>query len=506
MSVVDCSQTAPGDRTVEVCVIGSGYGGATAAWELALAGREVLVLEEGGDRTGPRLTQRDGAMYDQLYMDRGGRTTSDRSISVLQGRALGGGGVINACDVVPFHEEVMRHWQRQHGLTGFGPEALAPFSARALEDLSANFPREDQLNANNRLLRKGSEALGWKGEVMRHNRVDCGGVGTCLIGCPLDRKRNARFVAIPEAQRAGAIFYTRARVTKLEDPTAELKTLRVQRLDAKGYHAVGELTVRAKVVILAANAIGSTALLLRSGVGNAQVGRHVSLQPQLPITARFDEEVRFARGIPQAYAVTQFEQLDHPQHGLWGFRVEAIAGTPGIVGSILPEVGAAGVESMKQFQHLAAALLLAPDASPGRVRVEANGRLRVDFPFDDELRARFRAAVKAAARVYFAAGAKEVQVPLVPALRLRSEADLTAVDAIPFASATAPFLSAHQQGGVRFSPNERDGAANPDGLVYGTRGVFVVDSSGFPSSASSHTMAPIITVSRYLTRRLLAGG
>lgn len=500
---LDCSKSSPGDLTVEVCIVGSGCGGATAAWELALAGKDVLVLEEGGDFTGAKLTQRDGAMYDQLYMDRGGRTTTDLSISVLQGRALGGGGVINACDVVPISDPVLRHWQRKYGLIDFSPEALAPFRDRAFQDLSANTPREDQVNANNRLLRKGTEALGWKGEVMRHNRVDCAGVGTCLIGCPLDRKKNPRFVAIPAAQAAGAQFFTRARVTRIDDAGQELKTLQVRRLDAKGYHEVGGFTVKAKVVILAANAIGSTALLLRSGLGNANVGKFVSLQPQLPVTAMFEEGVRFFRGIPQSWAVTEFEQHDHPEHGLWGFRLEAVAGTPGIVGSILPELGVAGLERMKHYQNLAASLLLLPDAPQGSVRVEPNGRLRIDYALDDEQRARFRAAIKAVARVYLAAGAKEIYVPSIPPLRLTSEAELGLVDALPFTPASMPFLSAHQQGGVRFSPDEKGGGANPDGLVYGTRGVYVFDSSGFPSSSSSHTMTPIITVSRYLARKLV---
>ncbi len=53
-------------------------------------------------------------------------------------------------------------------------------------------------------------------------------------------------------------------------------------------------------------------------------------------------------------------------------------------------------------------------------------------------------------------------------------------------------------------PWARDGAAEPDGRVYGTRDVYVFDSSGFPSSASSHTMTPILTIARYLSQRLLA--
>ncbi|MDH4281910.1 MAG: FAD-dependent oxidoreductase, partial [Myxococcales bacterium] len=72
--ITDLSKTAaPEAITAEICVIGSGCGGATAARLLAEAGHEVVVLEEGRDATGAELTQRDAAMYDQLYMDRGGR-------------------------------------------------------------------------------------------------------------------------------------------------------------------------------------------------------------------------------------------------------------------------------------------------------------------------------------------------------------------------------------------------------------------------------------------------
>jgi len=78
-----------------------------------------------------------------------------------------------------------------------------------------------------------------------------------------------------------------------------------------------------------------------------------------------------------------------------------------------------------------------------------------------------------------------------------------AVDALGLAPATAPLLSAHQQGAVRMAPSPRDGAADPEGRVYGARDVYVLDSSGFPTSASSHTMVPILTVAGALTRALV---
>lgn len=504
-AIVDLSRAGlPPDLTVEVCIVGSGSAGATAAWELGRAGREVLVLEEGGDFTGPALTERESAMYEQLYMDRGGRTTGDMGVTVMQGRVLGGGGVINACDIVPIPDGVLRHWQMSYGLTDYSPEALAPYRQRALEDLSANVPDEAQLNANNRLLRAGAQALGWRGEVMHHNRVGCIGIGACLIGCPEDAKRNPRLVAIPAAVAAGVRFWTRARAVRIEHADAEMKTVRVRRLDAAGHHEQDECTVRARVVILAANAVASAELLLRSGLGNEHVGRQLSLQPQLPVFALFDQEVRSFRGIPQAYAVTEFEDGADDRHGWWGFRIESIGGTPGIVAANVPVYGHDAKELMHRFSHFGSALCLTPDDPQGRVVVEPSGRLRIDYALTDEQRTRLRAAARAAARLFLAAGARRVFLTVTPPVTVTSEAELDAIDRIDFRPATAPLISAHQQGGVRFAPSARDGGADPDGRVYGTRDLYVFDSSGFPSSASSHTMTPIITIAHYLTQRLLA--
>lgn len=502
--IVDLSDGRGHDRTTDVCIVGSGCAGATAARVLAEAGVDVVVLEEGGDRTGRALTQRDAEMYGALYADRGGRSTEDLAITVLQGRALGGGGVINAADVVPIPDAVLEHWGRRFGLSDLSPEALAPHRAAALADLGARPIAEEQLNEANRLLREGARALGLRGEIMMHNRVGCAGLGTCLIGCPLDAKRNPRFVAVPAALAAGADFLLRVRAVRVEDATAEIKTVVCRTLDPAGHRERGELRVRARRVIVAGSAIATPQLLLRSGIGNQHVGRGLMLQPQLPIVAVFDRPIHAFRGIPQAFAITEHERDDDPEHGLWGFRIEAIMGTPGIVSTLLPFVGREGPRTMAGYDRIAAALLLVPDAPSGEVALRASGRPRIAYTMRDDVVRRMRHAAREAARIYLAAGAREVLVPVVPPVIVRSERDLDALDRMDLRPASAPILSAHQQGTVRFGTSEREGAADPEGRVYGARDVLAFDSSLFPSSASSHTMAPIITVARHLSERLLA--
>jgi choline dehydrogenase-like flavoprotein len=490
--------------STEICIIGSGCGGGTAARLLSEAGHEVVVLEEGRDVVGPERTQRDAAMYDQLYMDRGGRATHDLSVSVLQGRVLGGGGVINACDVVPSPEGVLRHWVTKYGLEDFAPERFAPFQEDALADLSASPIPESLVNVANDKLRTGANALGLRGEVMRHNRVGCQGLGTCLIGCPIHAKRNPRMVALPKALAAGARIYTRARAIRIRKAAEEIKQIEVRTLDPHGYHEQAEIEVHAKIVIVAANAIASAQLLLRSGIGNEHVGRNLTLQPQLPVIGIFDERIAAFDGVPQSFAVTEFEEEDNAEFGLWGYRIEGIMGTPGIVSTLLPFSGAEAMRSMARYDHMAASLLLVPDAPSGQVEVSRDGRLTIRYEQRRDHQDRLRHAIETTAKIYLEAGAREVVVPALPALVIRSAREAGRAREIGFAPASAPLISAHQQGTVRFAAHERDGGADLDGRVHGTRDVYVFDSSGFPTSASSHTMTPIIAASRMLTTKLMS--
>ena len=72
-------------------------GGAVVAKELAEAGRDVVLLEQGGHYTKDDFTQREDEMMPLLYEDMGQRATVDQTILILQGRNVGGSTVHNLC-------------------------------------------------------------------------------------------------------------------------------------------------------------------------------------------------------------------------------------------------------------------------------------------------------------------------------------------------------------------------------------------------------------------------
>ena len=93
----------------DACIVGSGPGGAMMASRLARAGVSVVVIEEGGYHTRDEFDMQEATAFPRLYQDRGNRATADLSIAILQGRAVGGGTVVNWTTSYRTPDDVLRH-------------------------------------------------------------------------------------------------------------------------------------------------------------------------------------------------------------------------------------------------------------------------------------------------------------------------------------------------------------------------------------------------------------
>src|SRR5262252_5477140 len=103
----------------DVVIVGSGAGGAPVAAELAEAGYDVVVLEEGAYYQTRDFTADTSAMVRQLYRD-GGATMAIGNPPVLyqEGRAVGGSTVINGGMSWRTPEKILARWETDLGLDG----------------------------------------------------------------------------------------------------------------------------------------------------------------------------------------------------------------------------------------------------------------------------------------------------------------------------------------------------------------------------------------------------
>lgn len=466
------------ERT-DVCVIGSGAGGGVAAGLLAEAGREVLVLEEGEHVPKERMNQREEQMYPLLYRDGGNQFTDDGGVSVLQGRCVGGSTVVNMADVVPVPAGVLAHWRAHFGRTRYSDERWEEVGVAAMAAIGTNRIQASQLNRNATLLLEGGRSLGLDGDAFLHNRVGCIGSGYCMVGCSYDSKQSVALTWIPRALATGrAQVQTEARVERLDRDGRRVTTVH-------GYLRNGApFTVEADHVILAAGAVHSPLILAKSFVGGRQVGRNMSLQPQSPVSAIFEDEVLHYRGVPQASFIDSTEWASE-QEGLAGYRLESISSTPGMAATSTIGWGPQAEELMKSYRRTAACLCLVPDRPGGRVTRKSDGRPRIQYPFQKLWAERMGQAIRTAAEVYLAAGATLVVLPLAGAPEVRTVEDLK--DLPPIRPNTIPLLSAHVQGTVRWGDVLDDRF-----FVNGLDNLQVLDASIFPTTASSHTMLPVM--------------
>src|SRR5205814_9195828 len=92
------------------------------------------------------------------------------------------------------------------------------------------------------------------------------------------------------------------------------------------------VTVRAKAVIVAAGAVHSPAVLLRSGIEHPHIGRHLHLHPTTTITGVYPEKVYSWQGVMQSAYSNEFAYLDSN----YGYKLEVPPAHPGLIGMATP--------------------------------------------------------------------------------------------------------------------------------------------------------------------------
>jgi choline dehydrogenase-like flavoprotein len=481
----------------DVCIVGSGSGGAVVAAVLAARGMDVVVVEAAGYFNESDFTQLELPAYQQMFWRGGPTPTADGNVSLVAGTTLGGGTTINWTNCLHTRPWVREQWAREHGLEGVDGEAFDRHLDAVWTRIGANDGCSD-LNGTQQRLKEGSEALGWSFETIIRN-TDPGSytpemAGFLGFGDQSGSKRSADRTWLADAQEHGARFLTFTRAVRVLAESGQASGVEAVWQTPDGRSA--QVTVRAPRVVVACGSLESPALLLRSGIGGPAVGHNLRLHPSSVVGGAYGTDQQAWWGPPQAGLCNEFADTGEG----YGFLIETAQYAPGLIGSATPWIsGVDHKQRMEEFRFTGTFISLTRDRGAGRVSVDANGESVPTYAVTDPLDLEnLRKGIEVQIRLHEAAGAHQIGPLAEGAPTWRRGDDLEAfiagVQRIPFRAGGHKLFSAHQMGTCRMGADPQTSVAGPYGELHDTKGVWIGDGSGFPTSSGTNPMVSIMAL------------
>ncbi len=249
-------------------------------------------------------------------------------------------------------------------------------------------------------------------------------------------------------------------------------------------HAVG-----ADVVVVAAGALATPGLLIRSGIREAAggspsselIGRHLGFHPARLVEGVFDE----IQDAHMVYPITAHcMKFQRDEDG--GFVVEAstVQDPIGFATALCDEEdrslwGEPLMQALRKYRYYTGLLTMVNDENNGTAWVDETGRDRFTVDFNERERKRNRRSLEFARQVLLASGARRVF--------------------------HTPVLSTHIQGGCRMGSDPARSVVNAHGELHDVRRLFVGDSSVIPRTLSVNPSLTIMSLASRLAHYLDAG-
>lgn len=299
---------------------------------------------------------------------------------------------------------------------------------------------------------------------------------------------------------------------------------RADRVEVQGGRAIGveatyrdgaraaRVHIKSRAVVVAAGALETPALLLRSGLRAPGIGRGLRLDPTTALAAEFPFPVRTWVGPPQTVGVYRFQTSDADAHGPW---IEVAPAHPGLAAVAQPWEGAGEFrQEMERLERVATPIVLVRDVAEGRVAIDPDGRPVIEYTLSRRDRQNLIRGMVETARILRAAGAVRItslhtpHVEVGDGARTVSSAELDRFQAEVASRGirenSVALFSAHPLGSARSGTDPRRSAAGPTGAVHGVEGLWIGDGSILPSAPGANPMMSIMSIAWRTADALLA--
>ena len=497
--IVDATKLGASENyEADVVIVGTGAGGGTAAETLSKAGLSVIMLDAGPLKTSSDFDMDEFAAYRDLYQEGSGRATKDAAIPILQGRSVGGSTTVNWTSSFRTPEPTLKFWAEHMGVVGCSPQDLAPYFDAMTKRLNIE-PWAQTPNANNDVLKRAAQKLGYEWKIIPRNVKGCLNLGFCGLGCPVDAKQSMLVTTIPGALDHKAKLIHNASVERVLFKNGAAIGVEADALDARARKTTGaKITVHAKTTILCGGAIQNPGILLRSSAPDPhnRIGKRTFLHPTTLSIAMFDEGIHPFYGAPQSIYSDEFQwrQVSGPV----GFKLEVPPLQPAFAAGFFgPMSGEQLTEGMSKLAHQQWMIALLRDgfheeSQGGSVELDKRDRPALDYPLNDYLLEGVRRAYATMIEMQFVVGAKRARpghkrAPFYSSWK-QAKSAIANLDVAPHLSTVG---SAHVMGGCAMGEDPKRAVVSSKGKFHSLDNLYVMDGSLFPTSIGANPQLSI---------------
>lgn len=456
----------------DAIVIGAGVGGSNVAAALTAAGMRCLIIEAGRYRSRQDYPRGELDGNAQLFWNGGMELNTSATLALLRARVVGGGSIVNQALLDEFDDIALDDWRERTGIAWFSTAGMAPLYAEAKASVSIQQVPVEHANRNARIFKQGFENCGFQCKPLQRGQSGCrheegNDCIECLYGCRLDSKQATPLTSLQRALKAGAKLLTECEVEAIAEQ-AGFSEVHARLADGR------PVSFRCNRLILAAGALGSNALLLKSGWQDRlpALGQGFYCHPQFMYFARYREPVDAQRGPFQSY------KSDDAGFRQQGFKLENVFAPPIGTALMLPGLGLGHQRQMALMRHFACIEVAVRDSHPGSLHLSGQGRLQINKELNSEDQQRAKAGYAAVERIFRSTGAEQIH--------------------------SGRFgIGLHLMGGLRLARRPEEGCVEGNFRLFGSRRVYAADASVFPSAPGINPSLTIMALARKAAAHIL---